>query len=229
MGRLGYAAVGVAERDLALGYDELEKRARGLPYPLVSTNFVKRGTTDAVFKPFVVVEAKRGAGRPPVRVGVMSVVRYNPVFLKTGPAGSNVAIAAPADMVRRYLDEVKRSSDVVVVLAAMSRYDAQRLASEVPGIDFVFGSYGGAFNTHEEVVGTTRIVFTGNQGKRVGETRAFLDASGRVASQETFMYFLTGRYPDDPAMLEWVQAALARKGPAAAPTAAASSRGAAGR
>lgn len=229
MGRLGYAAVGVAERDLALGYDELEKRARGLPFPLISTNIVKRGTSDTVFKPYVVVEAKRGGDKPPVRVGVMSVVRYNPVFMKTGPAGTNLAIASPSDMVRRYLEDVKKSSDVVVVLAAMSKYDAHQLAREVPGIDFVFGAYAGAFNTEEELEGTTRIVFTGNQGKRIGETRAFLDGNGRVASEETYVYFLTGRYPDDPELSEWVQGILAKGRPAGPPRPASASPGTAKR
>jgi len=214
MGRLGYAAVGVAERDLALGYEELDKRAHGVPFQLVSTNFVRRGTREPVFKPYVIAEARRGGGKPPVRVGVMSVVRYNPVFLKTGPSGSNISIAQPAEMVRRYVDEVRKNSDVVVLLAEVSNYDAHQLAREVPGIDFVFGAYAGGFSTQEEVEGTTRIVFTGNQGKRIGETRAFLDPERRIASQESFIYFLTGRYPDDAEMLAWVEGALAKIKPA---------------
>jgi 2',3'-cyclic-nucleotide 2'-phosphodiesterase (5'-nucleotidase family) len=214
MGRLGYAAVGVAERDLVLGYDDLLKKMSGAPFPLVSTNFVRRGTSEPVFKPYVIVEAKRGDGKPPVKVGVMSVVRFNPVFLKTGPAGSNVSIAQPAEMVRKYLDEVRKKADLVVLLAELSVYDARQLAKEIPGIDFVFGAYGGTYSSQEEVEGSTRIVFTGNQGKRVGETRAFLDDKSRVISQESYLYFLTGRFPDDPDTLKWTQGTLARAQPA---------------
>ncbi len=214
MGRLGYAAVGVAERDLVLGYDDLLKKMSGAPFPLVSTNFVRRGTSEPVFKPYVIVEAKRGDGKPPVKVGVMSVVRFNPVFLKTGPAGSNVSIAQPAEMVRKYLDEVRKKADLVVLLAELSVYDARQVAKEIPGIDFVFGAYGGTYSSQEEVEGSTRIVFTGNQGKRVGETRAFLDDKSRVISQESYLYFLTGRFPDDPDTLKWTQATLAKTQPA---------------
>jgi 2',3'-cyclic-nucleotide 2'-phosphodiesterase (5'-nucleotidase family) len=214
MGRLGYAAVGVAERDLVLGYDDLLKKMSGAPFPLVSTNFVRRGTSEPVFKPYVIVEAKRGDGKPPVKVGVMSVVRFNPVFLKTGPAGSNVSIAQPAEMVRKYLDEVRKKADLVVLLAELSVYDARQLAKEIPGIDFVFGAYGGTYSSQEEVEGSTRIVFTGNQGKRVGETRAFLDDKSRVISQESYLYFLTGRFPDDPDTLKWTQGTLAKAQPA---------------
>jgi 2',3'-cyclic-nucleotide 2'-phosphodiesterase (5'-nucleotidase family) len=214
MGRLGYAAVGVAERDLALGYDELDKKVRDASFPLVSTNLVRRGTRDPVFKPYLIIEAKRGGGKAPVRIGVMSVVRYNPVFLKTGPSGSNISIASPDEMVRRYVEEVRKSSDLVVLLAEVGNYDAHRIAREVPGIDFVFGAYGGSYSSREEVEGTTRIVFSGNQGKRIGETRAFLDAQNRLVSQESYLYLLNGRYPDDPQMLEWVHGALAKVRPA---------------
>ncbi len=232
MGRLGYAAAGVAERELATGYDDLVKKARGVPFDLVSTNVVRKGTTEPVFKPYVVVEARRGGGKPPVRVGVMSVVRYNPVFLKAGPSGSNVSIAQPLAMVRRYLGEVREKSDVVVLLSEMSSFNAHELAREASGIDFVFGAYGATTSAQEEVEGTTRIVYTGNQGKRIGETRTFLDPKNHVVSQESYLYFLTARYPDDPDTLQWVQAAMkkmkAAGGEAPLSTAAPASRGGTG-
>jgi len=223
MGKLGYAAAGVAERDLAFGYDDFVKKARDVSFPFVSTNFVRKGTTEPVFKPYVVVEAKRGGGKPPLRVGVMSVVRFNPSFMKAGPSGSNVAIAPPAEAVRRWVEEVRKNSDVVVLLSALSNYDTHDLARAVPGIDFVFGAYGGAYSVIDEAEGNTRIVFTGNQGKRVGESRVFLDGSKRILSNENYLYFLTGRFPDDPEMLRWTQGVLAKMrpavpgGPAAAP------------
>lgn len=225
MGQLGYAAAGVAERDLAFGYDEFAKKARDVPFPFVSTNFVRKGTTEPVFNPYVVVEAKRGGGKPPLRVGVMGVVRFNPSFLKAGPSGSNVAISSPAEAVRRWVAEVRKNSDVVVLLSALSNSDTHDLARAVPGIDFVFGAYGGVYSVVDEAEGNTRIVYTGNQGKRVGEIRVFLDESKRILSNENYLYFLTGRYPDDPEMLRWTQGILAKikpaapGGPAAAPAA----------
>ena len=43
--------------------------------------------------------------------------------------------------------------DIVVVLAAMHMQDAKRVAEEVPGIDYVFGAYGGMYS--QEDIGTT--------------------------------------------------------------------------
>ena len=113
MGKLGYAASGIGERDVALGYDEFRKRTSGAPFPFVSTNFVRKDNGEPAFKPWAVIEAPRGGGKPPIRVGVLSAVRFNPMFLKAGPEGTNLAIAPPAKMVARYIDEVRRSADVV--------------------------------------------------------------------------------------------------------------------
>jgi 2',3'-cyclic-nucleotide 2'-phosphodiesterase (5'-nucleotidase family) len=214
MGRIGYAAVGLAERDLVLGYDDLMKKANGVPFDLVSTNFVRKGTNDPVFKPYTVVEARRGGGKPPIRVGIMSVVRFNPVFLKAGPSGSNVSIAQPAAAVKRYLAELREKSDVVVLLVGLSSFNAHEIVRDLPGVDFVFGAYGATVTAQEDVEGAARIVYTGNQGKRIGETRVFLDPKNHVASQESYVYFLTARYPDDPDTLKWVQSALRGTKPA---------------
>ncbi len=230
MARIGCAAAGIGERDLVLGYDEFVRRTAPAAFPLVSTNVVRSDTKEPAFRPWVVVEAPRGAGKPPVRVGVLSVVRFNPLFLKAGPEGTNLVIASPVDMVRRYIGEVRGASDVVVLLAAMSRDDAARIAREVPGIDLVAGAYGGALSRQEEAEGPTRIVYTQNQGRRVGETRFFLDESGRIRSAESWMYFLSDRYPDDPETLRYVGDALAGlAGPAGKrPEAASAAQGPAG-
>ncbi len=208
MGRIGCAAAGIGERDLALGYAEFVRRTAKASFPLLSTNVVRSDTKEPAFRPYAVIEAPRGSGKPPVKVGVMSVVRFNPLFLKSGPDGANLSIAPPVEMVRRYIDEVRGASDVVVLLAAMSRDDSKRLAREVPGIDLVAGAYGGALTAVEEAEGRTSIVYTQSQGRRVGETRFFLDDAKRIRSAESWMYFLGTRYPDDPDTAQFVRDAL---------------------
>ncbi len=209
MAKLGYRAVGVGERDLFSGYDEFVRRTKGLPLKFVSTNIVRQDTRDPVFDPYVVIEAKGASGKP-VRVGVLAVVRYNPMFVKAGPGGANLAIAAPADALRKYVDDLRKKSDVVVLLAALGKDDAHRLAQDVPGIDIILGSYGGIYSTQEEAEGATRIFYAGDQGRRIGECRLYLGPDGRVASQIPYLYFLTARYPEEPQMLEFVNGVLSK-------------------
>jgi len=209
MKTLGYKAINVGERDLTLGYDDFIKRTEGLGLSFISSNIVKQGTKDTVFTPYTIVEVV-GTSKKPVRVGVLGVVRYNAVWQEAGPSGSNLGLAAPADMIATFLPQLRKESDVVVLLAALSKEDAHDLAKRFPEIDFIFGTYGGVFSTVEETEGPVRIYYTGNQGKRMGETRIKLDAKRRVADVSSYLHFLTVRYPVDKAMEDSIADVVAK-------------------
>jgi 2',3'-cyclic-nucleotide 2'-phosphodiesterase (5'-nucleotidase family) len=209
MKKLGYKAINIGDRDLTLGYDDFVKRTEGLGMTFLSTNIVKQGTKAPVFPPYTIVQVKGTSGKP-VRVGVLGVDRFNPVWQKAGPAGTNMGMAAPADMIATYLPEVRAKSDVVVLLASISREDAHDLAKRFQDLDLVLGAYAGIFSTVEESEGRVRIYYTGNQGKRIGESRITLDASRRVADVTSYVHFLTVQYPEDKVMQDAIGAVLAK-------------------
>lgn len=223
MAKLGTKVVNVGDRELGFGYDEYMKRIAGIPMDFISSNIVKQGTTDPIFKPYSIVEVKGTSGKP-VRVGVLGVIRYSPVWLKSGPAGESLVTAAPADALTRYLPEVRKQSDVVVLLASLSKEDARELAARFQDLDVIVGSYGGIYSAYEENEGRVRMVYVGNQGKRVGESRINLDAKRRVSDVLTYMHFLTVRYPEDKPMAALV-AGVKEKLATADPTAAAPAGG----
>ena len=206
MAKLGTKVVNVGDRELGFGYDEFAKTIAGVPMDFISTNIVKQGTTEPAFKPYAIVEAKGTSGKP-VRVGVLGLIRYSPVWLKSGPAGGSLVTAPLTDALTRYLPEVRKQADVVVLLASISKEDAREVAKQFQDLDMLVGSYGGIYNTVEENEGRVRIVYTGNQGKRVGESRITLDAKRRVADVVTHMHFLTVRYPEDKPMAALVAGA----------------------
>ncbi len=209
MKTLGYKAINVGERDLVLGYDDFMKRTEGLGLTFISSNIVKQGTKELVFPTYTIVEVKGTSGKP-VRVGVLGVDRYSPVWQKAGPEGTNLGMAAPADMIATYLPEVRAKSDVVVLLAALSKDDAHALAKRFTDLDLVVGAYGGIYNTLEENEGRIGIYYTGNQGKRIGESRINLDAKSRVADVTSYLHFLTVHYPEDKAMQDSIADVLAK-------------------
>jgi 5'-nucleotidase/UDP-sugar diphosphatase len=205
MARLGYQVVNVGERDLVSGYDALKARTEGLPLTFVSSNLVRHDTKEPIFKPYTVLKLQGGKGRKEVRVGVLGVVRFNPVFQKAGPGGANVVIAPPLDALQKLVPEVRKQADVVVLLAALHRDDARALARSVPGIDFVLGAFANTISpTEDETEGTTQLRYVGNQGKYVSESRVSLGPDGKVVSVSNYMHTLTARYPDDPATLQWL-------------------------
>jgi 2',3'-cyclic-nucleotide 2'-phosphodiesterase (5'-nucleotidase family) len=203
MVKLGTKVAGIGERELNLGYDDFLKRIQGVDMKFVSTNIVKDGTTVPVFPPYAVVEAAGRDGKP-IRIGVLDVVRYNPTWQKAGPEGSNLAVAMPETMIAKFLPEVRAKSDVVVLMAALAKDDAAALASKLQGVDLMLVAYGGVYSTVEEKSGSVRMLYLGNQGKRVAENRVSLDGKRRVADVTTYMHFLTAHYPDDPEMKDAV-------------------------
>jgi 2',3'-cyclic-nucleotide 2'-phosphodiesterase (5'-nucleotidase family) len=211
MKKLGYQAINIGERDLTLGYDDFVKRTEKLGMTFLSTNIVKQGTKDPIFTPYTVVEVKGASGKP-VRVGVLGVDRYNPVWQKAGPSGSNLALAAPIDMLGRYLPEVRAKADVIVVLAALSKDDAHDLAKKFPDIDLLIASYGGISSTVEEPEGRVRVYYSGNQGKHVGESRLTVDGNRRVSDVNSYQHFLTVKYPEDKGMADTIAAVIAKIG-----------------
>jgi 2',3'-cyclic-nucleotide 2'-phosphodiesterase (5'-nucleotidase family) len=204
MGRLGYGAANVGERDLASGYGEFVERTAGVAFPLISTNIVRRDTREPVFKPYTVLEVPWGTEGGTVRVGLLGVVRFNPTFLKSGPDQTNLVIVPPGEALKRHLPEVRERSDVVILMAAVHRDDAHLLAREHAGIDLILGSYGAIVSAREEAEGATRICYAGNQGQRFGETRIFLGSEKRIERTLSFTHDLTARYPSDPEMTEFV-------------------------
>jgi hypothetical protein len=213
MVNLGYKAVSVGDRDLTMGYDDLMKRIQGLPMQFISTNIVTQGTTDPVFPPYALVEVKGKDGKL-IRIGVLAVIRYTPVWQKSGPKGTNLAAAPVVEMVRRYYPEVRAKSDLVVLLASLAKDDVREIATQLPELDMVIGSYGGIYSDKEERAGKVAIYYTGNQGKRIGESRITLDAARHASDIRSYVHFLTANYPSDRQMADRI-AALAPAKPAA--------------
>ena len=65
---MGYDALGVGERELAFGYDDLRTWRAKSKTPLISSNLIDKKTGKPAFKPYVIV--KKGG----VKVGIFSVL-----------------------------------------------------------------------------------------------------------------------------------------------------------
>jgi 2',3'-cyclic-nucleotide 2'-phosphodiesterase (5'-nucleotidase family) len=204
MERLGYEVVNVGERDVRNGYDHFVERTDGFPFRFISANIVRKDNSEPIFEPYAVVELSEEGSERKIRVGVVGVARYNPVFLKQGPDGSNMVVTHHVEAVRTQVEILRRKEevDLVVVLAALHLHDAKSIAEQVGGIDYILGAYGGMF--HEENVGTTSILFCGNRGQRIVETRVQLYEFPLAESDTVRMHFMTRDYPESAPMRRWL-------------------------
>jgi 2',3'-cyclic-nucleotide 2'-phosphodiesterase (5'-nucleotidase family) len=210
MRRLGYDAVNVGERDVRSGWAEFVERTGPSKLRFTSANLVRQDDMRPVLPPHLVLDVADGKGGKR-RVGVIGVVRYNPLFLKTGPDETNMVIDHPKERVEKEVRALREKGvDLIVLLAAMHQPDAQRLATEIDGIDYILGSYGGVFHNTPLVNDETTLFYCGNKGQRVGEMRLFFEAGKARPSHEAHMHFLTATYPTDATMLEFVNSVPAK-------------------
>jgi len=148
---------------------------------------------------------------------VIGVARFNPIFRRPGPDGDEMVIVHPIERIQREVEALEADGiKTIVLLAALHKDDAKRIADEIPQLDFIIGAYGGHYSRTAEQVNDSLLIYSGNQGKRVGETRVFLNAAGEFEVQLTKMHFLTRTYPAKQEMLDFVNAVpIQRKIPGA--------------
>jgi hypothetical protein len=205
MSMLGYSAANVGEREIRSGYDAFLGWSADADFPLLSANIVRSDTKAPVFLPHLVLEVPRGEGGAGLRIGLIGVARFNPIFRKPGPGGTHLEIIHPIEAVQKEMAKLREKKvDLVILLAALHRDDARRIVAAVDGIDFIVGSYGGVFMTEKETDRESWILYSGNQGKQIGETRIFLRDGEGGPDPVNVLHYLSNSYPVDPEMARYV-------------------------
>jgi len=210
---MGCAAVNLGEREILFGYERLQQEMKRAAFPFISGNMVYQDSGEPFLAPSVIrtVEALRSDGkRRKIRVGILGLARMNPGLSQQTPDGRRIVTADPVSAAREAVPALRKKSDLVVVLAALEPEQARTLAREVPGIDLVMGSFGAIQLANVEVPGQnpatpTRMLYAGNQGKKLGEVRVFLGEDGKPATMETRLVNLGKIVPDDPAIAELME------------------------
>jgi 2',3'-cyclic-nucleotide 2'-phosphodiesterase (5'-nucleotidase family) len=217
MATLGYDAIGIGEMDLNFGLGALVKDARAHKLPIVCANLIAevdsvkvRGKGGAyaaadrmgtAFPPYLVVE-KSG-----IRIGFIGVLSPTTKVRKAGTSSVDALtyrIEEPVAAVQGILPEVRKQSDVVVLLAHMDQIEAQHFAEKVTGIEYmVLGHDAGGRPIGEPiVVGDTRILRATYQGQHIGQMDIDLADNKTVAEGRNRIHALSSAYPDDPEMLK---------------------------
>jgi len=175
---MGYAAVGLGERDLALGPDFLESVVSRTDVALLCGNAV---TEDGrhLFPGHVVVE--RPIGDEPARIGIVGVIADMEGFRTRAEAGG-FAIEDPVEAVRRSIETIESTTNLQVVLYHGIQKEAEELVRQCPSIDLVL------LTTHilgpPEVLSEegqpVRFVSGGRQGKYLGTVMLSRSSSGDI-------------------------------------------------
>ncbi len=160
----GYDAMALGNHDFDWGQDELAARAREATFPFLAANVVDdtTGATPAFARPYVIKDVGIA------RVAVIGLTYPSSTIIKASSV-KGLRFLPAVESVRKYLPEVQKQADVIVVLSHLGIEGGSArigggdtaLAQAVPEIDLIIGAHDHlAFRT-ARVVGKTKIFETG--------------------------------------------------------------------
>ena len=167
MGLIGYDAIGVGERELAFGVDRLKALSERAKLPIVASNLVSKDGGKPVFLASHVV--KKGK----IKVGVFSLL--SPKIELSAATLSQVTVEDPVATAEKMVAELRKSADVIVLLAHLGRVEGEDLAARVPGIDVVVLAHRPGFVAQGRRVNAAVTVASGEQIQNMGVTLVSLD------------------------------------------------------
>ncbi len=205
MNTLGYDAMTLGLSDISqLSLSELETCIAEAQSAVVSANVVVSSTGALVTEPAVVLYS---GGH---KIGILGLTE----------AGESAQVRAtdPREAARRYLPEVAKQSEVVILLSHAGADVDREIAAEFPEIDLVVsglseGIYGGGMAGAALQV-MPDVATAGNAGTRAGVARLTFDRANALVLHDWQQVTLGADWAEDPAMATWVVDMLAGTGPA---------------
>ena len=132
----GIDAMAAGNHDFNYGSKQLEKLAKGLKFPVLAANVVRKGNDKLVFKPYKIFKLDG------LKIGVFGLSTPETAY-KTNPANvTTIDFLNPVDKAREMIKILRPKCDVVIALAhlgvdASSEFTSERLARETDGIDLI--------------------------------------------------------------------------------------------
>ncbi len=193
MALMHYDAVVPGEDELGFGLDFFRRRTRDAGLPVLACNVVA-GADTLVFPASRVVTQKSG-----LRVGLVGVVSpalTMPPQVKPG----TLVFKDPVASTQAAVDAIRSKSDVIIVLAHMSRGEAQQLAQALHGVDVVVHGHEGRPMRQVRRFGEPFLLQLSARGLYMGVAYAYLGPDKRVATLENVDVPLDKAYADDEAI-----------------------------
>ncbi len=190
MNRMGYRAAGVGERDLAGGLDHFDSLGASAHFPFLSTNLVRKKSGLPWREPATIIVAGQ------LKIGVLSVTRYNPSLRLGSVDGERIVSERPQVALERELPSLRKECDLIVLMAALPLEDARVLARQVEGIDLILGAHGEQITYSPMIEGRTRIIYGGHEGKHFSQIEIYRGLTGALSIEVTTVQLRETIKPD---------------------------------
>ena len=153
---LGYQVYNVGGNDLAAGLQFVKKAEKIAKFNFISANITDSTNSQLLFKPYKII--KSGNKKFGI-IGITSKPKYNV---------SGVKITEPLYALNKYLSELKKRSDYIIVLAAINNIDETKIINSKTSIDFLLCASTYRFSKTLDFANSMYIARCGNIGKYIG-------------------------------------------------------------
>jgi len=217
MGLMGYHAAALGNHELAYGVESLKRLCAKSPFPILACNVLeevdppedggdkppkKVERRPSYVKPYVIVETGG------VKVAIVGLVTDATPRLNLPEHTAGLKFQRPDSALRAVLPEVRRQSDLVILVTHLGSEDDLELAADpqVEGVALIVGGHDHVVLEPAPLVNETLVVQAGEHGRRVGVVSLVFDTEKRrVVGREAFLVNLPAGAPQAAAVAEAVE------------------------
>lgn len=156
--KMGYHAVNIGHNEISMSFEALKKIKEQYDR-FVSAN-VYGPDGELVFEPYLVARLANG-----YRCGIIGVADDD---ILPDDIGEGIEVIPPADALTKFLPELKKKSDFIIVLAFADKAGMQAIAQQFFEIDVIIGGNVQQVSGEPIVENKSVIVFNTDKGKNVG-------------------------------------------------------------
>jgi len=193
---MGYAVMNVGHREAMLSADRLREIASKSEVPLISANLLDRKTGKPVLDGWKIIQHGR------LKIAFVGVLDSQGLTNAGGDSlGEGLEIEPIESCLSRILPEVKRSADLMVLLAFTDEATLSSLASQFYEFGVILG--GRVSQPAQDLVQTNRslILYTGNEGKSFGYIQVKTAPHHSPEAGQNQIQLLHDHFPEDPTVL----------------------------
>jgi 2',3'-cyclic-nucleotide 2'-phosphodiesterase (5'-nucleotidase family) len=200
MNEMRFDAMVLGNHEFDYGQEVLKKRISEARFPILGANVESL----APLKPYVIKELKG------IRVALIGIVTED-VPLSTHPRNvAGLKFTSPIETVEKYIKELKKKADVIVVLSHIGFPSDRDLAEKVKGIDVIVGGHSHTKMTQPVNLGDTLIVQAWEHGKALGVLNLTVEDGKIIRSEGHLEEIRPGRDKEDKASLAIMRKYLER-------------------
>lgn len=187
---MNYAAVNAGVREASLGATNLSRLRSTFPF-LISANLLTHDG-NPVLAPYVVADLPGDH-----KAAIIGIVDDTVAAAEIGPG---LKIIPAADAISRYLPEMRKQTELIILLAFADEPKMHALAERFYEIRAIIGGRvlqpsGTPLQANRSV-----IAFITDKGKAIGRLDLTFDSSGATVSSTNSITLLKEEFADDPAM-----------------------------